>query len=176
MPDERFSDDQSLIEAIRRSDVSAFKDLYTRYYPLLGNYIFNRINSEEQTRDILQDIFTYLWENKQKLSIKTSLNAYLYRMAFNKTVNVYAKRAREKKYYLAQQIESGNSRDTDIEMKIDIQTVLNRLPEKVREVFVLSRYEGLMNAEIAGVLGVSIKTVESRMTKALKKMREDLLT
>ncbi len=171
MQEERLIDDE-LIRRIQNSDAIAFKTLYFRYHQRLGSYIYNRIHSSEQTRDMLQEIFAWLWQNRIRLRIKTSLSAYLYRMAHNMTVNLYQKKSRKRAYIASRlyqtDVVSGNVTD----MQIDLETAMNALPEKLRTVFILSRFEGLKNSEIAETLNVSVKTVESRITKVLKILRE----
>lgn len=174
MPGIPASAESELIEAIRKSDNKAFKQFYYDYYEKLGQYIFNRIHSDEQTQDLLQDIFGWIWTHRKTLTIQTSLSAYVYRMAHNMTVNLYARRHRERTYYLHQKQQATVSETDPVELRMDIHRAVESLPEKVHEVFVLSRYEGLKNAEIAQILNLSIKTVESRMTMALKFLRDML--
>ena len=171
MQQEQLSDSE-LILRIRKSDAEAFKILYFRYHERLGGYIYGRIHSNEQTRDMLQEIFTWVWQNRSKLKIKTSLSAYLYRMAHNMTVNLYKKGSRERAYIASRLSQTDVAADDITDLQIDLEMALNSLPEKLRTVFILSRFEGLKNSEIAEILNISVKTVESRITQVLKKMRE----
>lgn len=169
-----YANDSEILEGIKRSDSKAFKQFYYAYYERLGQYIFNRIHSNEQTQDLLQDIFAWIWNHRKTLNIQTSLSAYVYRMAHNMTINLYAKRSREKAYYLSKKQTDSFSETDPVELRMDIHRAVASLPESIHEVFVLSRYEGKKNAEIAEILNLSIKTVESRMTKALKTLRSYL--
>jgi RNA polymerase sigma-70 factor (ECF subfamily) len=170
----KYSDNQ-LAFAIKQSDESAFKVLYYRYYQLLYRFIWMRIRSEELTKDLLQEIFTRLWQNRQHLDTRKSIKAYIYRISHNLLIDHYRKKGFRKTYNLENQVADRLSADEDIEMQIRIRLAVENLPKKLHSVFILSRYEGLKYFEIAEALGISIKTVESRISKALFLLRDALL-
>ena len=132
-----YSEDRELLTLLRRGEISAFVDIYTAYYDALLNYADRLLNDMEAARDVVQQVYYKMWENRDTLNISLSVKAYLF-------------------------IEQA------------IQEAIAILPEKCREVFVLSKIEGLKNREIAEKLNISEKTVERHMSIALSKLREEL--
>jgi RNA polymerase sigma-70 factor (ECF subfamily) len=166
--------DISLIKAIRNSDSAAFQTLYLKYYESLYGFIWGRTESIELAKDICQDIFTGLWQNRQGLEIHTSVKAYLYRAAHYSVVSWWRKRNYQQDYFASQTADRNPTTDTAVEMRTSVQIAIENLPEKLRETFVLSRFEGLKYAEIADVLEISSKTVERRISEALRLLRNEL--
>jgi RNA polymerase sigma-70 factor (family 1) len=166
--------DEELAHAIKDSDLAAFKVIYYRYYERMYRFIWIRTNSVELAEDISQEIFTRLWENRKKHTIWKSLKAYLYRIANNLIIDFYRKKSHEADYVLKLASSSQPVYDDYVDKSIDIEFAVNSLPEDLRTVFILSRFEGLTYAEIAHACNISIKTVESRIGKALKFLRDVL--
>jgi len=166
--------DQELSQAIRNSDAHAFKILYERYHRIIGHFIYQRTHSVDLTRDLLQDVFTRLWIKRDRLNPSKSIKAYLYRIAGNLVIDHIRKRTTERKYSSNVRMKQPSSQDGLIELQTSIDMAVANLPEKARTVFMLSRYEGLKYVEIAEVCNISVKTVESRMSKALKLLQQAL--
>lgn len=130
--------------------------------------------------DLAQDVFLKLWEKRETILITTSFQAYLHRMAANEAISHLR---RSKKWNEQLEIdelpplsaaERSDSPSIEHELRAHIRQAIDRLPERCRAVFLLSRYEELSYREIAEKLDISIKTVENQMGKALKIMREQL--
>ncbi len=166
--------EKQLSEAIKNSDSSAFRILYYKYYKPLYRYIFYRTYSKELTKDLLQDVFTKLWLNRKKLSSSKSLKSFIYSITSNLLIDHYRKRSSRIKYkneIFSAKVITG---DDTVEDKISIQNAVSRLNDKLKDVFILNRYEGFTYKEIADIQCISIKTVEKRMSKALKYLRDYL--
>lgn len=172
--------DQELVGLLAGSDSCAFEQLYDRYWFMLYQSGFFILRDKDAVKDIIQDVFTWLWENRLSLNI-TCVKAYLKAAV---------------RFKIANYIRSGNIRDSFfdavshlspqslspagdeiIDLK-ELQQVIHdsvlQLPEKCRKVYRLSKEEGLSNREIAQRLGISTKTVEAQMTIALKRLRVSL--
>ncbi len=172
MPATEDISDKQLTEAIRASDGAAFKVLYFRYYEALFRFVLRRTGEYETAKDLTQDTFTRVWQNRRNLDSGQSIKAYFYRAANNLAINHLKKKVLRQ----ADSLENHKhiaavSNIYDFETEDKIGELLNSLPEKERVVFTLNRFEGLKYVEIAGVLGVSIKTVEKHMSRALKSLR-----
>ena len=163
--------DEQLTESIRLSQVEAFKTLYHRYYHDLYRFLGLRINSLEKAKDFIQDVFTRLWENRKKLDSKKSIKAYLYRIANNLVIDYLRKKSSQDIHFTESFSENDISTEESLEFDTTVKLAINNLPEKIRIVFILSRYHGLKYAEIAQALKISIKTVESRMGQAFRLLR-----
>ena len=167
--------DKELTERIADSDVNAFRALYFRYYPSLYRFVRLRTHSPDISVDLLQDVFTRLWETREKLNPRRSIRAYLFRIANNNIIDAYRKKA-VRKTDAVDDIEANSLRTGEnIELRMQVQQAVQKLPEKLAVVFMLSRYEGFKYAEIAQTCGISVKAVEKRMSKALSLLRRELL-
>ncbi len=167
--------DSQLILAIQQSEHSALKTLHSRYAPQLYQFLWRRVSSIELAKDLLQDVFLRLWDNRTTLVSEKSIKAYLYRTASNLTIDYYRKNANHKSYNMQlQEADFVTFQNNDFDLRNHIETAVNSLSDDIRATFILSRYEELSYSEIAETLGISIKTVESRMGKALKFLREKL--
>lgn len=167
--------DIELTGAIRRADAAAFKVLYYRYYEAIFQYLWRRTRQREIARDLTQDVFARLWQHRQRLDPARSIRAYLYRIASNLAVDAL----RHKKYDRRIPLEDAEKQlrvdpESEPGLSSEIARAIEALPEPLRTVFYLSRFEGLKYAEIAEALEISIKTVESRMSKALDGLRTRL--
>ncbi|MBN2411487.1 RNA polymerase sigma-70 factor [candidate division KSB1 bacterium] len=168
-------DDEELAKRIADSDVNAFRALYFRYYPSLYHFVRLRTHCPDVSEDLLQDVFTRLWETRKKLNPCRSTRAYLFRIAHNKIIDAYRKKA-VRKTDVIMNIEPGNPESGDNpELTLQVQQAVQKLPDKLAVVFMLSRYEGLKYAEIAQACGISVKAVEKRLSKALHILRRELL-
>lgn len=168
------NDDILLLKLIKQGDQLAFKHLFYQYTDPLERFITYYIHDREKAQELVLDIFTYLWENRERFEIKLTLKAYLFQSARNKAFTCI----RDKKVpvYLEDlcTTEIGQDFNPDIELQelhSLIQEAVSILPDKCREIFRKSREEYLTNKEIAEQLHISEKTVEGQITIALKKIR-----
>lgn len=173
-PEENF-----LIEQIRKSDEEAFEILFHRYYGYLCLFAQKIIHDEVAAEEIVQDFFVNFWEKREQLKIETSVKNYLFRAVKNSCIN-YLQHNRIKLRHMENvllKVENSISDDesySEIDLLKKIEESINSLPEKRREIFRLSRQEGLKYHEIAKKLNVSIKTVETHMSLAIKSLRDKL--
>lgn len=175
-----FSDDKLLLKEIQKGNKQAFEYLFKTYYPRLRGYAIRFIDDEETARDIIQECFLHFWEKREWLSA-VSLPSLLFAMVRNGCLNCLKHRAIVEKHqleYLADIQGEERLYHTDFamdseyrllydELQEQINLVIDELPERCREVFLLSRYEGLKNREIADRFQISVSAVEAHITRAL---------
>lgn len=166
---------------LAKQDEGAFERVFKAHFKGLHAYAHTITRNEEAAEGIVQQVFLNLWEKAGALQIKSSVAAYLYRSVYNHSLN-YLKHQKVRASYLQyastynQTGRENTSRKvllTDLENQL--QKALMQLPEQCRTIFQMSRFEDLKNYEIAQRLGISVKTVEAQMTKALKILRVELV-
>jgi len=172
--------DRILIEKVKTGDMVAFEQLFKKYYNELCGYAYQYFRDRDTVEDIVQDLFYKLWQKRERLEIRSSFRAYLYRAVYNNTLQVL----KEKNSLQTIDDQQGNYEvilsdeifETVESKEIHqiIEKTLEKMPERVRKIFELSRFEGLKYREIAEHLSISIKTVEANMGKALKIFRKSL--
>ncbi|WP_295118246.1 RNA polymerase sigma factor [uncultured Chitinophaga sp.] len=169
--------DEQLLSLLRQDDITAFNEIYARYSRPLYLYITSKTDTGEVSKDILQDLFTSIWEKRHTLAIQQSLKSYLYQTVRYKIIDVYRRNATYRKY-LQQLIEHFDAQPNNISDTMDHKTrayevleAINRLPEKMKEIFMLSRFENLSIEQIASQLDLSQQTVKNQISKALKILR-----
>ncbi|HLP94855.1 MAG TPA: RNA polymerase sigma-70 factor [Saprospiraceae bacterium] len=175
------SSEQQLLSALRFGHEDALRQIFNRHYPLLLSDIYRLVQDESTCEDLAQELFVDLWNKRESLDIHTSLRAYLKRAAVNKTLN-YLKSQKRFQYEEADDLNNmADHSDRDIRQKESqeslekvLHAAIDTLPEKCRLVFNLSRFEQLSHKEIAEKLGISVKTIENQITKAMKVLREAL--
>ena len=169
------SDDILLLKLIKQGDQIAFRHLFYQYADSLERFITYYIHDREKSQDLVLDIFTYIWENRQNFEIKLTLKAYLFQAARNKSFT-YIRETRRFRFIWKkwEGMEIVQNYDSELELQELhhlIEEAVSLLPDKCREIFRKSREENLTNKEIAGQLHISEKTVEGQITIALKKIR-----
>ena len=178
-----------LAEGIRDSDRHAFDDLFRAMYPRLVRFAFKITQDWNTSCDITQDVFVMLWQQRNTIDPDRSVRAYLFRSVRNRAYN-YQRDKREiadpesvdalredsrapdefiGEGWTRDPAASENGKESRLQKKI--LGWIEDLPERQREAFELSRYEGLYHHEIAGVMQVSVKTVNNHLTAALKTLR-----
>lgn len=169
--------DQELLLLLQQDSVNAFNVIYERYSQPLYLYILSKIDGAEAGKDVLQDLFTSLWERRHSISINESLKSYLYQSARHKIIDIYRKNSTYRKY-LQQLIEHFDVQPGGIAELVDSKArtqdvfqTINHLPERMKEIFMLSRVEHQTVEQIAVRLGLSQQTVKNQITKALKILR-----
>jgi len=171
-----YSDNQ-LISLLKSDDCAAFNAIYDRYSKLLYLFIHSKLDAAEISKDVLQELFISLWEKRHSMVLKESLKAYLYQVARHKIIDIYRKNATYRKY-LQQLIEHFDAQPHSITDTVDNKArtqelfeAINHLPERMKEIFMLSRFENLSVEQISTHLGLSQQTVKNQITKALKILR-----
>ncbi len=172
-------DNQAIIEALREGDRNTFDALFRAYYEPLCNYACAMTHGDmDEAEDIVQDRFFKIWEKRAELTIQYSIKAYLYKMVYNACLNrVRDEKTRTKyKVHNATFLEENPVLQLDLtsEVQTNVQKAIAALPTQCRHVFELNRFEDLKYREIAEQLGISIKTVENHIGKALRLLREQL--
>jgi RNA polymerase sigma-70 factor (ECF subfamily) len=170
---DKTSPDPQLTEAICSSDAAAFKILFYRYYEQLYYFLCQRIHSSDLARDFVQEVFTRVWQTRERLDSKQSIKAYLYRIANNLVIDHLRKRVSQVQYQ-REHYHKTASQEGVWDTKLSVQDAVSRLPVKLLTVFILSRHQGLTYNEIAEACQISVKTVESRMSQAFRLLREFL--
>lgn len=171
-------EDQQLLTLLLNDDEKGMEFIFDRYYKYLVVVAYKMLNDDHKARDFVQDVLFRVWEKRRNLNIEISLKAYLRRAVVNRVLDDMRKRKRhvwsEELVETSQVAEKLTALD-HLEAN-DLQQVINKavasLPERCRQVFSLSRFENMSHKEIAEELSISVKTIESQMTKALKILRK----
>ena len=148
-----------------------FSELYLTYYSKLVRFAKEFVIKEEDAENITQDVFIILWENRDFIEHIDNMNAYLFRLVRNKCLDYLKHKVFEQRYVESVQTSYEVDVVEDNDTEILIRAAINSLPKRCRDIFLLSRVEGLKYKEISEQLGISVNTVECQMGIALKKLR-----
>lgn len=172
--------DKNIVDALRQGDEQVFETIFRTYYERLCNYANTILNDMDEAEEMVQGAFLTVWEKHDTLEIHTSVKSYLYRAVHNSCLN------RVKHYKVRKTYGDSVKNQTELlhddasqdligsELDAIVANAIDSLPDQCKLVFKLSRFENLTYAEIAEQLGISVKTVENHMVKALKVLREKL--
>ena len=156
---------------------ASFEQLFKTHFKRLYAYALTIVKEEMTAEEMVQNVFFKIWEKKGKVDIKTSISAYLYRSVYHESLN-YLKHRKVKAAYQSHaawqakdQSDNAASKVQLSELQQKLDTALRELPEQCRTIFQMSRFEELRYQEIADRLGLSVKTVENQMGKALRILR-----
>ncbi|MGM9738321.1 MAG: RNA polymerase sigma factor [Candidatus Cryptobacteroides sp.] len=166
--------EKELLMKLAEGDETAFHRLFEYYYPRVKVFLSRMIECDEDVKDLTQNIFIRIWMLRAMLPEINLFGAYLYRMSRNAAID-YCK-SRGVRVSLPDEFEGYAEESSDEkyvarETELRISREVSMLPRKRRQIFIMSRVEGLPNAEIARRLDISVKTVENQITLALKQLR-----
>ena len=168
---------KDFIEKLQEGDEEAFKELVVKYSDALLGYALSLSRNHHTANDLVQEVFISTFEYRKNLNYKYSIESFLYKSIYNKFIDIYYKNKSKSKLHEQYCIILNQllikSEDNSLMLK-KMGLEIENLPKKIKEIFVLSKTNGYTNLEISKTLNISIKTVESNITKAYKILRKKL--
>jgi RNA polymerase sigma-70 factor (family 1) len=173
------SEDLFLMQKLREGDIHALEVIFNKHYSNLSRYLLLLFKNDLLVDHIAQDIFVHLWENRETIEIKTSLESYIYTAGRFKALNQLrdAKLQDSIRQRMGNDVHESQTVDSAVEtedLEHIIQEAISALPARCQQIFRLSREDTMSYKEIAGYLNISQNTVEGQMAIALKKLRTAL--
>ncbi|MET6998642.1 RNA polymerase sigma factor [Chitinophaga defluvii] len=166
-----------LHELLAENEQAFIEALFKAYFPMVCKTIYRLVQDAPVAEDLAQELFIKIWNKRNSLQ-DIYFKAYLHKSAINMALDYLDKTRRKGQHTPLDEtmvlVQSAHSGQNIQQTKIHIQEAINRLPEKCREIFILSRYEEMSYREIADTLNISVKTVENQVITALKKLRVSL--
>ncbi len=176
--------DCNIVKDLQEGNIKAFEEVFFNYCPFLEKFAEGYVVSKDEASDIVQSVFLTFWERREKLKEDTNLNNYLITLTKNQCLN-YLKHIKAKQNYLQNLTYNTNelllnyysleqlNEDKLIfnELSTTIEKAIDSLPGQCREIFILSRFDNMKYQEIADKLGISVKTVEKKMSISLDILR-----
>lgn len=174
------TNEKILVCRLKDGEVKAFDSLFNKYYQKLFDFSSSLLKNKEDARDIVQDTFYKVWETRYQLDASKSFKAFLFTISYHMIIDQLRVRLQEQVYrkYMEEtfgliSVFQENQMDSQtIERKVN--SLLEELPGKRKEIYDLSRKKGLSHKEIAAILGISSKTVENQINLTLKYMKSKL--
>jgi RNA polymerase sigma-70 factor (family 1) len=171
---------KKLLKQLKTNDKNAINELYETFSCRLFNFAFSYLKTEEDSLDVVQDVFLSLWKKRYDLNKDTNLEAYLFTVTKNSVISIFRKKISEKGYLehlrnVAILYHNDNEEQLDYKyLSEKIQELIAMLPDHRKRIFQMSKEKGMSNKAIAEKLNISVKTVEDHMTKARRFIREHL--
>ena len=160
---------------IQQDDEAGFHRLFDRYYVVLCRFVHTLIEDEVSAEDVVQDIFVYIWERRHEIVITTSVRSYLFEACRHKALNHLRNNRRFTRFVPEEHEQDMGREEMDIETEELyrlIEEAVMSLPEKCGKIYRMSREEDLSHKEIAEREGITVKTVEAHLHKALKRLKK----
>ena len=173
------SEDELLISGLKQGEEHFYRLLFDTYYNPLVVFANRMLLDIDLSRSVVQDVFVMLYDKREDIVIHTNLNAHLYQSVKNRCLN-YIKRDKMKSGHhqiILERFDTFQQPSNTLEyneLQSLIDSTVDSLPDQCRRIFRMSRNEGVTNQEIAEMLDISKRTVETQISKALKKLREEL--
>lgn len=173
-------DEVVLIRAFKNGDKPAFEELFLRHHRKLYLFLFRLLHSKEDAEEIVQDSFLKVWERREDFIESYPFEAFIFQIAKNAFLNLQRKRVNRRVFenHLAFFSEQHSSETENYvlyqETKAILRVIMDKLPPKRKEIFLLRRIDGLSRTEIAEKLGISVMTVDNQLLKANRYMKEEL--
>ena len=165
---------KDLLNLLKKGDVIAFDNIYEMYSKRLYGFVLRYVKLKEDAEGIVQEVFIKIWETRNKIDIYSSFDSFIFTIAYNTTINLLRKRVNEHKYHdrikSMQQITGADQIIDEIyikEINTQLQLLLDKLTPRQKEIFQLSRDEGLTHEEIAKKLNISVNTVKNHLVTTL---------
>jgi RNA polymerase sigma-70 factor (ECF subfamily) len=174
-----FSSNSRLIEALKSGDSKAYTFLMDTYYHKLCAYTHSLVHDQDAAEDIVQNVFIRTWKKRDQLKADFEIKSFLYKSVYNEFIDYYRKQKvvfpLESKYIraLSSIVEDEDEQSLEKLIKL-VKLEIQKLPPKCKEIFLLSKQEGLTNIEIAEYKNVSVKSVEAHITKAFSILRKSV--
>ncbi len=172
--------DHLAVENLQKGDVKAFDDLFNKYSSRLFSFSLKYLKSNEEAEEVVQEVFLYIWDKRDGLKPDQSFNSYIFTIAYNIIKKYFLKKARDNTYkddLIYSLLQQENKLDQIIDYKFlleKVETYINALPKRRKEIFVKRKYDGLSVKQIAEELGISPNTVENQLASAQKQIQEEL--
>lgn len=170
------------LHRLKEGDELAFELLFRKYYPRLCGFANKFIGNQQEAEEIIQEVFLNIWKKREYLKLDNEIRPYLYKSVQNLCFNfIEHQKVIESYYSVIDLVYQNQSEDfntyesvlyTELQKKVD--QAMNGLPEQCLKIFRMSREEGLKYQEIAMELGISVKTVETQISRALTKLKIEL--
>ena len=173
--------DDQLVNLIQYDDEAAFRELFDRYYTLLTNIANRYVEDAHIAEDIAQDVFIKLWNRRKNLAIHFSFKQYICRAVVNTSINHLRQQKKldiilsedtDEEYFTRPNLTDDDQRAEQENLENKLLEAIQRLPERCRLVFTMHKIDGLSHKEVAEELGISTKTIENQITKAMKVLKE----
>lgn len=180
MPKQAGNTDRLLVMRMKQGDMKAFQEIFVNYGEKLFEFSFSYLKDSYVAEEIVQDVFLRIWEMREDIDEDRSFKSFIYQMTVNKVFNHMKHqvvRQKYEKYILHSTHSFGDSPEVQLQLsELDerIRSLLQKIPEQQRNVFMLSRIEGLSNPEIAEKLNLSIRTVENQIYRTTKFLKDHL--
>lgn len=175
--------DIELVGLLKKGDMAAFDAIYNKYCHKLYQFVIRYLKQEEDAEEIVQEVFIKIWESRAKIDVHASFESFLFTISYNSTISLLRKRVSESKSkeYLksVQQIQNATSVVDELqynELNKKVQSLLEQLTPRQKEIYSLSREEGLTHKEIAERLKISENTVKNHLVSTLKFLKTNIDT
>ncbi len=175
------SSSRELLKLLKRGDMVAFDAVYNQYSVRLYGFVLRYIKIEADAEEIVQEVFVKIWKARKNIDIYSSFESFLFTIAYNSTISLLRKRASERKYlvHLSEKFNIEQAPDFIDEIEFNelnekLKLLLDKLTPRQREIFQLSRSEGLSHAQIAKKLNISTNTVKHHLVAALSFLKSNI--
>lgn len=178
---------KEIVEGLKAGNKEMLHHVFDRFHTLLIAFAKNTVKNPLLAEDFVQDAFCTLWENRTKLNPELPVQSYLYKLVYRRCIDSLRKQQAHSNYYKRSEIKINEiesiQQDFDNlilseiiaqEAQTQLQVTILELPQQTREIFEMSRYQDFTNPEIAEKVGLSVKSVEYHISKALQQLRKSL--
>ncbi len=181
MSGDEFYDEKELLQKVALGDEAAFARLFHAWRDKLYFFTLKFTQSPQQSEDLVQDVFVKLWLHREQLSEISNFSAWIYRVIKNQAISALRKIALETTLMAElkkEAVAGGQPVEEELfhkQLQQKLMEVIEQLPPRQKQIYTLTRMEGMKQEEVAKLLGISLSTVQNHMTEALRKLKSTLL-
>ncbi len=173
-------EETSLVFQLHKGNAASFSALFEKHAPHVYGFSFSLLKNKLDAEGVVQEVFLRIWQKRAEVDPEKSFKSYLFKIAYHISIDLLRERLKNRDYirhleqhYSQQPATFSPLAERNI-IQGQIEAIIDTLPEKRREIFILSRYSGFSNREISERMNISVKTVENQITLSLKKIRRVL--